>query len=229
MMHAPSPSPGLLRRLRDCRSGLAMTEFALAAPLLFGASLAGLETANLAITQMQISQTAMHIADNASRIGDISTLENRRIYESDINDLLLGSNLQAGRSIDLYNHGRVIISSLEVVPDTEDQQYIHWQRCKGAKLHNSSYGDEGDGLDGSISGMGPAWEQVYALDGEAVIFVEVAYDYQPLVGAMFSYANSLNATAAFNVRDNRDLSQIYQRDPGNPDDVADCGTFDAIG
>jgi hypothetical protein len=218
----------LLARLLDCRSGVAMTEFALSAPLLFGAGLGGIETANLAITQMQVSQTAIHIADNASRIGDTSTLEDRKIYESDINDLFLGSNIQAGRALDIYDRGRVIVSSLEVVPDSEDQQYIHWQRCKGLKVHGSSYGEEGDGLDGSLNGMGPAGEEVYALDGEAVIFVEISYDYQPLVGRMFAYVDTLNATAAFNVRDSRDLSQIYQRDPGAPDTVSSCDRHDSF-
>lgn len=181
----PSNPSGLLARLRDCRSGVAMTEFALSAPFLFGIGLGGIETANLAITQMQISQTAIHIADNASRVGDISTLENRKIYESDINDVLLGSNIQAGRAIDLYGRGRVIISSLEVVPDTEDQQYIHWQRCMGLKHRDSSFGVEGDGLDGSLDGMGPPGEEVYALNGEAVIFVEISYDYKPLISKVF--------------------------------------------
>lgn len=216
-----------LCRLAECRSGLALTEFALAMPLLFTVGLMGLEVANLAITQMKISQVALHIADNASRVGDTSQLENRRIYESDINDVLIGANIQAGGSIDLFEHGRVIISSLEVVPDTEEQQYIHWQRCMGRKNHESSYGVEGDGLVGDMAGMGPAGQEVIAFEDEAVIFVEVVYDYQPLLGDLYSIGNTLTATAAFNVRDDRDLTQIYQRDPLVPDTTADCAVFTA--
>ena len=212
----------MLRRLvRNC-SGVALTEFALSAPLLLTAGLYGIETANLAVTTLRVNQVAMQIADNASRIGDTSTLQDRRIYESDLNDLLLGSNLLAGGSIDLYHHGRVIVSSLEVVPGTNDQQYIHWQRCKGTKVYPSSYGAEGDGLTGSFSGMGPAGEQVTAQRGEAVIFVELSYDYQPLVTGFFHASRVINTTSAFTVRDSRDLTQIYQRNAGSPDPISSC-------
>jgi hypothetical protein len=122
-----------LRRLGASRSGVAATEFAIALPFLLGAGLMGLEVANRAIVQMQVSQLAVLIADNGSRSGDTSTLENRKIYESDIDDLLRGAGIQGGHRIDLFKRGRVIVSSLEVVPGTEDQQYIHWQRCLGSK------------------------------------------------------------------------------------------------
>ena len=175
-----------LWRLTGDRSGVALTEFALSLPLLLIAGLGGVETANLAVTTLRVNQVAMQIADNASRIGDTSSLEDRKIYESDINDLLLGSNIQAGQSIDLYNHGRVIVSSLEVVPGTDDRQYIHWQRCKGTKNHASSYGAQGDGVVTTLAGMGPPGEEVMAQRGEAVIFVELSYNYQPLVPGFFN-------------------------------------------
>lgn len=221
----------LLRRIGRSRSGVAMTEFALAAPLLLTAGLYGTEVAWLALTHLKISQTAMHIADNASRIGDTTTLEYRRIYESDINDVFFGSNLQAGSQIDLYNRGRVIVSSLEVVPGSASkQQYIHWQRCMGAKDWDSSYGNEGDGLgDPNFAGMGPPGEEVTAYDeDDAVIFVEIAYDYQPLFGDVFVRETLINVHGAFSVRDSRDLTQIYQRKPSSPDPVASCNRFEPL-
>lgn len=221
----------LLRRIGRSRSGVAMTEFALAAPLLLTAGLYGTEVAWLALTHLKISQTAMHIADNASRIGDTTTLEYRRIYESDINDVFFGSDLQAGSQIDLYNRGRVIVSSLEVVPGSASkQQYIHWQRCMGAKDWDSSYGNEGDGLgDPNFAGMGPPGEEVTAYDeDDAVIFVEIAYDYQPLFGDVFVRDTLINVHGAFSVRDSRDLTQIYQRKPSSPDPVASCNRFEPL-
>ncbi|HVR89631.1 MAG TPA: pilus assembly protein [Novosphingobium sp.] len=214
----------LLHRLRASRSGVAMTEFALSLPLLLTAGLWGVETAHLAMIHMRVSQLAIHIADNGSRIGDTSTLEDRKIYESDLNDLLLGANIQAGDALDFFQHGRAIISSLEVEPGS-DRQYIHWQRCKGVKVFPSSYGDEGDTM---ANGMGPPDEQVSAEPGDAVIFVEVAYEYQPLVSARFVGATTIKATSAFMVRDDRDLSQIYQRDPGSPDPVSNCSAHDGF-
>ncbi len=217
--------PALWRRLAASRSGVAATEFAIVLPFLLGVGLMGLEVANRAIVQMQVSQLASQIADNASRIGDTATLQNRRIYESDLNDLFRGAQIQGGGRIDLFEHGRVIISSLEVVPDTDDQQYIHWQRCLGLKNHVSSYGLEGDGLNGGLPGMGPAGEEVLAFPDEAVIFVEVAYDYESAVGETFGFSDEVTATASFTVRDDRDLTKIYQRDPGDPDPVASCSKY----
>jgi len=216
-----------LTRLRECHSGIAMTEFALAAPLLMTAGLYGTEVAWLALTHLRISQTAMEIADNASRVGDTSSLQYKKIYESDVDDVLRGANIEAGKSVDLFEHGRVIISSLEVVPGTNGNQYIHWQRCLGAKKADSSFGKEGDGLTGpTITGMGPAGDQVTAYDEQdAVIFVEISYEYQPLFSKMFVGNTTIDVHGAFNVRDSRDLSQIYQRDQSKPDPVAACDTY----
>ena len=214
-----------LKRLRRSTSGLALTEFALAMPVLLTAGLWGVETANFAVVNMRVSQLAIHLADNASRIGDTSTLENRKIYEADINDLLRGAFIQGGR-LDVFENGRAIISSLEVVPDSDGDQYIHWQRCMGKRTWASSYGVEGDGADGSMAGMGPAGREVMAFEGEAVIFVELVYEYQPLVSEMFIGKSDIHSIASFTVRDSRDLSGIYQRIPANPDPVAGCATFD---
>lgn len=205
-----------------------MTEFALALPLLLTAGMWGVETANLAITTMRVSQVAMQIADNASRIGEAAVLQDLKIYESDITDLLAGANVQGG-AIDLFENGRVIVSSLEVVPGTTDRQYIHWQRCKGMLRRTSAHGAEGKGLDGSLVGLGRAGEMVTASPDDAVMFVEVFYRYRPLISNMFTgsvEAREIRTSAAFNVRDDRDLAQIYQRDPASPAPVANCSVFD---
>ena len=159
------------------------------------------------------------MADTASRIGDQPELKNRRIYEADINDLLSGAALQGG-GLDLFANGRVIISSLQV--DGDDRQYIHWQRCLGVKNWPSSYGTIGDVLP---DGMGPDGEEVIAFENEAVMFVELAYDYQPLISSRFVGAPTIRSIASLTVRASRDLSGIYQRNPGSPDPIANCGVF----
>lgn len=219
--------PPLRRLMRNC-GGTAVTEFALSAPLLMAAGLWGVETANQAIVQMRINQIAVLVADNSARIGENSLLGEARIYESDVNDVLYGAHVQGGDAFDFYANGRVILSSLEVVPGTEDQQYIHWQRCMGTLRTESSYGYAGDGLDGRLAGMGPTGEEIIAYKGEAVMFVEVRYVYQPLISSAFTNAGTLSATAAFNVRENRDLADVYQRNPASPDRVASCSKFDGI-
>ncbi|MEP7221883.1 MAG: hypothetical protein ABI673_04350 [Novosphingobium sp.] len=213
-----------LRRLGPARSGVAAVEFAIVMPVVLGMGMFGSETAWLVLATMQVGEVAVQIADNGSRIGDTSTLQNRKIYESDINDLLLGADLNGGSMLHLLQHGRVIISSVEVVSGTASTQYIHWQRCKGAKNWTSSYGLAGDT---GLAGIGPSGHQVSAVPGEAVIFVEVAYDYQPLISASFIPDRTIKTIASFNVRDSRDLSQIYQRNPVSPDPVASCSVFSA--
>ncbi|WP_298284176.1 TadE/TadG family type IV pilus assembly protein [Novosphingobium sp.] len=216
---------GLGTRLWRDRSGLAAVEMALGLPVILMLGLWGAELGNLAITHMRISQIGTQLADNGSRIGDVSLLENLSIYESDINDILKGADIQSG-SLELFKHGRVVISSLEVVPGTEDTQYIHWQRCKGKRAFQSNYGPEGTGLDGSLVGMGPPGDEVTAVDGDAVIFVEIEYAYQPIVSQRFVPNAVVRTIATFNVRDDRDLAQIYQRNPASPDPVARCTVYD---
>src|SRR5690606_34979839 len=143
----------------------------------------------------------------------------------DINDVLLGAHVQGGTAFGLYDRGRVILSSLEVVPETEAGQYIHWQRCMGSRNQPSSYGQPG--IRPGFPGMGPPGEEIQALGGEAVMFVEVVYEYEPLFAEVFVHSTTLSATAAFNVRQNRDLSQVYQRDPNDPDPIAACDRFDS--
>lgn len=217
----------LLARVAGSKSGVAAVELALGAPLVLTLGLWGAELGNLAITHMRVSQLAMQLADNGSRIGDVSMLENLKIYESDINDLLIGANIQSGK-LDLFEHGRVVISSLEVVPGSDDTQYIHWQRCKGKREFQSAYGSEGAGVDGSLSGMGPPGEEVTATEGDAVIFVEIEYAYQPIVSARFVPDAIVRTTATFNVRADRDLSQVYQRSTASPDPVARCNIYDGV-
>lgn len=218
----------IARRLRRSTAAVAMTEFALATPILLTTSLFGIEAANLTLVHMRVSQTAIHVADHASRIGDISQLESRAVYEADINDLLMGAQIHFSGTGDLYKHGRVILSSLEVVPDSpNDQQYIHWQRCKGLKVYGSTYGNEGDGLSGgSFKGMGPQAGRVKAQPDDAVMFVEVAYEYQPIFSDWFTPNTEISSYSAFTVRADRDLTQIYQVDDSSPDEVQTCNKHD---
>lgn len=210
----------LLRKLISNRSGVAMIEFALGAPLLLTAGLWGTETANLALTHMKINQLAAQIADNASRISDQSALQTHRVYEGDINDVFYGAQLQSGK-LDLFRYGRVIISSLEIRPSGGDQ-FIHWQRCRGAKQAASSYGVENQNL---ANGMGPVGEEVVTQPDDAVIFVEIQYDYQPLISDSLIGSDTISAIASFTVRDERDLTQVYQQDPSAPDPVQSCDAY----
>ena len=215
----------LSRLARDNRA-VAMIEFAFIAPIILLLGLVGIEMANLAVTHMRISQAAMHVADKASLIGGRDQWAAQRIFESDINDLFVGVNLQAGAQVDLLRNGRVIVSSLE--RNADGGQTIKWQRCMGLKNVNSAFGTQGTGATGTdFPGMGRSGQELQAETGQAVMFVEIIYDYQPLLRNSFTepYITppEIRSNAAFSVRGTRDLTGVFQRSPAAP--VSVCTLF----
>ena len=214
---------GRLKTVGSDNSAVAIVEFAFAAPIVLSMGLLGTETAYYAITHMQISQIAMQVADNASRVGETDVLTTKRVYEDDVNGALVGAE-KLGANYDIYGRGRIILSSLQ--RNSDGGQWVAWQRCRGAKNATSSYGLEGDGASGTgFDGMGRNGSLITASSGTAVMFVEVSYTYEPVTPFEFFGSTELNYTAAFNVRDNRDLTRLYQTNPVSP--VASCNTFSA--
>lgn len=212
-----------VRDFAEAKSGVALTEFAFVAPLFLSMGLMGTETAYYTISHMQISQIAMQVADNASRVGETDVLTARKVYEDDINSSLVGAE-KAGQTYGIFEQGRVIISSLQ--QNEEGGQWIAWQRCRGAKEYDSTYGVEGDGEEGdAFPGMGEAGSEITASAGTAVMFVEVAYNYESLTPFDWLDGDEIVYTAAFNVRDQRDLTGLYQTEP--PVGVADCDVYSA--
>lgn len=187
----------LVRRLRKDTSGIAMTEFALSMPILISLSFAGIETANYTLANLRTSQIALMVADNAGRV-------RTSIDESDVNEVMIGARL-AGENIKLGAQGRIILSSLEPnglsAPNTG--QMIRWQRCFGAKNVSSSYGAQGAGsTDGTMAaGMGPTGKKIAAMNGAAVMFVELVYDYDPVMPDAFFSPRTIRYTAAYTVRE----------------------------
>lgn len=210
----------ITRRLAQDVSGLAMVEFAFTAPIVLGMGMLGTETAYFVITHMKVSQIAMQVADNTSRIGETDVLVARKVFERDVNGALVGAE-KLGEDIDIFRQGRIIVSSLQ--QNAQGGQTIRWQRCRGAKVHNSSYGVEGVGATGtSFAGMGEPGRQITSAPGTAVMFVEISYDYNALTPFDIFDGQEIAYTAAFNVRDSRDLSQLH---PGGPQ--AACGVYSA--
>ncbi|MBS0477979.1 MAG: hypothetical protein JSR79_01610 [Proteobacteria bacterium] len=211
------------RRLARDTSGLALLEFAFSAPLVLMIGLYGIETANQALINLKVSQIALNLADNASRVGLISNANIEQLREIDLNDVLQAARNQ-GASIDLAARGRITMSSLE--KDSGGTQRIHWQRCIGMKSgvnYDSSYGtttvtsgtDTTSGNAGTLApgGMGDPPDRVQAPTNGGVIFVEINYDYKPIVGQWLFGAARIHYIASFVVRDNRDFAQIYNPAP----------------
>ncbi|MFC3441410.1 TadE/TadG family type IV pilus assembly protein [Sphingobium rhizovicinum] len=193
----------LVARLRRDDRGLALIEFAFSLPVLVILCMAGLECANLALAHLRVSQVAMLVADNAARV-------RTSIDEADVNEIMTGADLSTS-SLKLKDNGRIFLSDLEpngkASPNTG--QYIRWQRCWGSGAFTSSYGVAGNGQnDASMAlGMGPgttAATKVMSASGTAVMFVEVAYNYQPLITNAIFGNRVIRYSSAFNVRERTD-------------------------
>jgi len=218
MLSAPalrSRAARFAARLHRCESGLAFVEFAMSLPVLLTLGLCGLETANLAMAHLRVSNIAMLAADNAARVRD-------SIDESNVIELLTGAKMSA-EGIRFAQHGRIILSSIERNA-AGNGQWIRWQRCDGAKHVSSSYGLQGKGQnDNSLQAVGPAGNQISAAAGTAVMMVEVVYDYQPIVSDSIFGPRQIRYESAFNVRQrtNQVLTNNAAATPRN------CTTYSA--
>lgn len=200
-----------LKRLRRDRSGLALLEFAFFLPIFLTMCLMGTELTNYIITRMRISQIALHLSDNAARMGAGTMLQAKTISETDINDLLTGAGFQSGE-LDLYKNGRVIISSVEPMakPNTNNRYKIGWQRCRGdKKSHKSTYGIAGQPNGTNLTGVGPDGMKITAPDDGGTMFVEVFYEYQPLIKTSLSPSRTMVEVASMMIRDRREMETIY--------------------
>jgi len=214
-------------RLRRDESGLALMEFAFTLPLILAMGGYGGELSNYALTQMRVSQIALNLADNASRVGVDSGLQTVQLREADINDVFAASRLE-GAGVNLTTYGRVTLSSLE--GQSDGKQLLHWQRCIGLKSdsgYGSSYGNAGSGDTGIYvtGGMGDADAKVVSPPSSGVMFVEINYEYQPLFGKLFMKPTKIHYIASFIVRDKRDFTKVWN--PAPTATASTCSTYTA--
>ena len=218
----------LAARLRRDTSGVALLEFAFSMPIVLSLGLLGIETSNYALMHLKVSQIALSLADNASRVGTTNALSQQQLREVDMNDVLQAARLQ-GDSINLTTNARIIVSSLENIQQSYDSapvQRVHWQRCIGLKsgtnFDSRVTTTTNDGTDGTqandgtlaASGMGDTGSMVSAPSGAGVMFVEVNYQYTPIVGAwLVGSPPPMRYVASFIVRDRRIFTQIYNPSP----------------
>jgi len=187
----------LLRKLAASTSGVALTEFAFSLPILMSLLLAGLEVSNFALAHLRVNQIAMTVADNAGRVR--TTMDESNVYE-----VFSGADV-TGQSIDFTAHGRIVLSSLQDNGKTGSQagQMINWQRCYGNLNVAPSYGRQDEGRNDATlaAGMGRTGNKITAAPNTAVMFVEVTYDYQPLISNRLFGPSRIRYESAFNVRE----------------------------
>ncbi|MFA9200718.1 MAG: TadE/TadG family type IV pilus assembly protein [Cypionkella sp.] len=206
--HRRRPLPGFVRRLAGDSRGVSLIEFAYILPVFITLGMVGAEVAWMASVNMQVSQVALSLADNASRLGqsDNSSVT-PTITEADVDSIMSGA-LRQGAAYNLATRGRVILSSVEY-DKASGKQFIHWQRCRGTLARTSAYGNDGarNGLTGtSIAGVGQAAQKVRAADGSAVMVAEVFLEYQSLFAGTLTGPKQFRQEAVFAIRDDRNLA-----------------------
>lgn len=211
-------------KLGRCESGLALTEFAFALPVLLTLCMAGLETANFAMAHLRISNIAMLAADNAARVRD-------SIDEADIVELMTGAKM-TGANLNFAQNGRIILTDLEAANADGTRQWIRWQRCDGAFNVAPSYGrpltaggtaitngteffrtdrtttsaNPSSPDQSTMTGMGPPDKRISSAPATAVMVVEVVYRYQPIIPNGLLNNREIRYETAFNVRQRTDQS-----------------------
>jgi hypothetical protein len=231
------------RRLAGDRSGTALTEFALALPLVLAVGCWGIELSSVALCNLRVSQYALNLADNASRVGLDGGGGVTSMRETDVNDVLQGAKLE-GAAINLTTNGRITLTSLENVQrsfsdggsDSARVLRVHWQRCLGAKSgtgYDSTYPTVGPaaGSDGTranagltVTNYGPSANPITAPNDTGVMFVEVNYLYKPLFGTIYMNPQIVHYVASFVVRDNRSFVQVYNPSPAATPSTCDKHT-----
>ena len=178
-----------------------MVEFALVLPLVVLITVYGLEIAWVTIQQQKVNQLAAVTADNAARV-------RATIDETDVNEIMTAVEI-AGRQMKFIEHGRIILSSIQLNA-AGNGQWIRWQRCQGELKFGtlrppSKYGREGKGAtDRSLQGVGKN-AALRAPSGNAIMVAEIQYDYQPLISNKFYGKRTLRAETAYLVRDRTSL------------------------
>lgn len=187
----------MLKALKNNKSGIALTEFALILPMFMMLFIGGIELAWEAIQRQVTQQLATKAADYSARVRGI-------IDETDIYEIEAAVRLNTNEKTALEN-GRIIISSIQNNPD-RNGQWIRWQRCIGKSKTKSAYGNEGKGRDdSSLEKIGPG-PGIKAPAGSAFILVEVIRDYEPLITDAYFGAKTLRYETAYILRERNDLS-----------------------
>ncbi|MFM2372465.1 MAG: hypothetical protein RIS85_2187 [Pseudomonadota bacterium] len=198
-------APHWLRRLLRDATAISTTEFAMVLPVFMTLGMYGTEVSWMTIAEMQASQVAISLADNASRLGQTDNSGiTPTISDSSVQNILTGALLE-GQTMDMEHEGRVILSSLETNPNN-GKQYIHWQECKGNLDKSSKHGKPdvtGAAPASVLSGLNIGGAKITAPPGTSVMVAEVWYEYHGLFGTLFVRPFTIYQEATIMVRDDR--------------------------
>ena len=244
----------MIRRLWKDERGTEIIAFAITLPVLLLMGLGGLETARYGMACLRVSQIAMTAADNAGRVRDqiseadinelmtgakfvgkgIDIANHGRIILTDLEPRTNGTAGQwirwqrcAGVKPVTSTYGTPKTSSGTIITDATEMYRSDGTTASAAPSAQAT-STPSNGTADTPAGMGPDTApklQIAASTGTAVMFVEVSYDYQPVVGSRWISETTVSAVRSFNVRQRTD--QVLRYGGVAYADISRCNKFTA--
>jgi hypothetical protein len=171
----------LLRRFLGDHRGTLAVELAMAAPVIFGLLVAGVEVTRYVLLNQKVERTSATMADLVSQADVLS--------EAGLANLV-GAASHVMTPYDVDAMGRIVVSSLTNPSGGEAR--VVWQRGFGGGAGTSFFGVQGS----------PAQlpTDFIIRQGENVIAVEVFFAYQPMLGTDIMSAHEVYNFALFRPR-----------------------------
>ncbi len=173
----------ILGRLKRDRRGTLAIELAVAAPVVIGLLLSGVEVTRYVLLNQKIERTSATMADLVSQS---ETLSEGGLVN------LFAATAYVMDPFDLAADGQLVVSSISGDDDDDDEARINWQRSFGGGSGGSAFGVEG-GAANLPAGF-------VVRDNETVVVAEVFYDYVPAFMGTQLVARSLYSYAVFRPR-----------------------------
>lgn len=158
--------------IRNNQKGVALTEFAVAAPILAILLMGTIDLAVFLAAHQRISRSAYTMSN-------LMTQMDEGLSESQVSDMMLALD-QVSRPFNISDDGVATVTAI-IGEGTDgsapDSLEIAWKRCYGANSSETKFGATGSTVpDGVIP------DNMIATTSQIVVVTEVSYDFEPILG-----------------------------------------------
>jgi len=161
----------IAENLKSRQEGVAMIEFALAAPVLVGLLLSSIDITSYLVAHQRVSRASYTMSN-------LLTQMDKGLSESQISDMMLALD-EVSKPFSISEDG---VATMTAVIGKDDgagglEYSVAWQRCYGPNTHSNRFGDTGSTVDETDI---PA--STIVTDGQILVVTEVDYTFTPMLG-----------------------------------------------
>lgn len=161
----------IAENLKSRQEGVAMIEFALAAPVLVGLLLSSIDITSYLVAHQRVSRASYTMSN-------LLTQMDKGLSESQISDMMLALD-EVSKPFSISEDG---VATMTAVIGKDDgagglEYSVAWQRCYGPNAHSNRFGDTGSTVDETDI---PA--STIVTDGQILVVTEVDYTFTPMLG-----------------------------------------------